>query len=320
MLKKLLLALLLLSLSPAACWSQDWRSRPPAGAANQLELNTWALRDYSQAHQELQSTFKALLLGSDAEAATALINSQRAWLAYRDAQAEAAALRYRGGSIEPMIRHISLAESSRLRNQQLATQLREQVRIQGPPSPPEWLIQPTTSEAALKYLGAKECQLRWADPRWRCAPASFESPEKSQSEEWSLSFEDSTWTLRRHGETVASTQEGLITSGFLSYHGVPETLWTPLLGLGNASAELEVMAFMKNWDAGDHYLTLRRAGPWIQVGCRGAEPYNVLLKQEENGLRKIEVLGGAWLPKSLTELGVPEREAYQLTLGLDYQP
>ena len=59
------------------------------------------------------------IFGDDAETRKLLLDGQRAWLKYRDAQCQLAALDSRGGSIWPLINSGCLASVTRKRTQEL---------------------------------------------------------------------------------------------------------------------------------------------------------------------------------------------------------
>src|SRR6266436_9869073 len=76
-----------------------------ANAQNQAEMNRQAAKDFHNADAELNSTYAALMAKlPDAESKRKLKESQRAWLAFRDAEAAFAGDQTRGGSMGPTIR------------------------------------------------------------------------------------------------------------------------------------------------------------------------------------------------------------------------
>ena len=77
-----------------------------ANARSQPELNRQAAKDLEKADTELNKTYEALLRKlPDAESKEKLKQSQRAWLAFRDAEAAFASDQVRGGSMAPTIRY-----------------------------------------------------------------------------------------------------------------------------------------------------------------------------------------------------------------------
>jgi uncharacterized protein YecT (DUF1311 family) len=79
----------------------------PTGHANaqtQAEMNRHAAKDFKKADAELNSTYAALMAKlRDAESKRKLKESQRAWIAFRDAEAAFAADQFRGGSAAPVL-------------------------------------------------------------------------------------------------------------------------------------------------------------------------------------------------------------------------
>jgi uncharacterized protein YecT (DUF1311 family) len=70
---------------------------------SQMEMNQCAASSYKAADAELNSLYAALQ-GKPADAVTQKLQiAQRAWIKYRDANCEAEAELYAGGSIQPMI-------------------------------------------------------------------------------------------------------------------------------------------------------------------------------------------------------------------------
>jgi uncharacterized protein YecT (DUF1311 family) len=75
----------------------------PLHAQSQDELNRTSQAEYDKADARLNTTYKKLLAKLDDEGRKKLIAAERAWVAYRDAQADFEAdAAARGGSMEPM--------------------------------------------------------------------------------------------------------------------------------------------------------------------------------------------------------------------------
>lgn len=72
----------------------------------QQEMNACATRLYDQADRRLNALYARLLaeIGNDAGAKARLRDSERAWIAFRDAQCGFESAGYEGGSIQPLIR------------------------------------------------------------------------------------------------------------------------------------------------------------------------------------------------------------------------
>ncbi|SON57921.1 hypothetical protein HDIA_4380 [Hartmannibacter diazotrophicus] len=125
--------------SPHPCCCSP-RLRPPSrksapddcgNAQTQLEINDCVARDYDRADAELNAVWKkaiAEMKSIDADlppeqsgAADALLKSQRAWIAYRDGQCEAAGFQFVGGSIRGSTVGGCLADLTRKRTAELQT-------------------------------------------------------------------------------------------------------------------------------------------------------------------------------------------------------
>jgi len=90
----------------------------------QAGMNAEAHADFVKADAELNKTYEALLKKlPDAESKDKLKQSQRAWLAFRDAEAAFAADEARGGSMAPTLRYASMTELTEQRTKQLKARL-----------------------------------------------------------------------------------------------------------------------------------------------------------------------------------------------------
>src|ERR1041385_7316570 len=95
-------------------------------AQTQSEMNAQARTEFERADAELRKTYAALLARlSDTESKKKLEDSQRAWIAFRDAEASFAADQLRGGSAAPVLRYTSITESTEQRINQLKNAFRE---------------------------------------------------------------------------------------------------------------------------------------------------------------------------------------------------
>lgn len=100
-----------------------------ANAQTQTEMTQCAGADYDEADQELNAEYKKVrkLLATrdnDADedgkgAVDALVASQRAWVAFRDANCELTGFQARGGTMEPMLISSCMADMSRKRTEEL---------------------------------------------------------------------------------------------------------------------------------------------------------------------------------------------------------
>jgi uncharacterized protein YecT (DUF1311 family) len=75
----------------------------PLMAQTQSEMNTEAAEDFTKADRVLNETYKAVVEQVDEESRVLLKSAQKAWIAYRDAEAKFQAdLEARGGSMYPL--------------------------------------------------------------------------------------------------------------------------------------------------------------------------------------------------------------------------
>ena len=88
-------------------------------AQSQFEMNETAEREAAKADKELNQVYRKVLGSLDSEGAKLLKESQRAWIAYRDAEAKFAADEARGGSMAPMIYSGTLATLTKERVKRL---------------------------------------------------------------------------------------------------------------------------------------------------------------------------------------------------------
>ena len=89
-------------------------------AQTQAAMNAEAHAEFERTDAELNKTYEALLKKlPDAESKEKLKQSQRAWLAFRDAEAACAADEARGGSMAPTLRYATMTELTEQRTKQL---------------------------------------------------------------------------------------------------------------------------------------------------------------------------------------------------------
>ncbi|CAD7054512.1 hypothetical protein RHAB21_00556 [Pseudorhizobium halotolerans] len=128
--KLVMLSAMLLSGVPAT--AQDDPEVDCRNPVTQMEMTYCAEQDFAEADEQLNAQYKVTRqamkdwdgdamdgLGS---AADALLASQRAWLAFRDAQCALYGYQARGGTMEPMLIYGCQAELTRQRTQQLKEQ------------------------------------------------------------------------------------------------------------------------------------------------------------------------------------------------------
>ena len=75
----------------------------------QMEMNSCAASDYSRADEELNTVWRKLPKSKE------LLASQRAWIAYRDAECSFRKAQFEGGSIAPLIYSSCLSELTKQR-------------------------------------------------------------------------------------------------------------------------------------------------------------------------------------------------------------
>jgi uncharacterized protein YecT (DUF1311 family) len=94
-----------------------------ANAQSQAEMNRQAAKDFHKADAELNRTYEALMAKlPDAESKQKLKESQRAWIAFRDAEAAFAA---GGGTMAPTLRYATMTELTEQRIKQLKSHFEE---------------------------------------------------------------------------------------------------------------------------------------------------------------------------------------------------
>jgi uncharacterized protein YecT (DUF1311 family) len=95
-------------------------------AQTQAAMNAQARAEFVRADAELNKTYEALLKKlPDGQGKEKLKQSQRAWLAFRDAEAAFAADQTRGGSMTPTMRYERMSELTHQRIKQLKVHLEQ---------------------------------------------------------------------------------------------------------------------------------------------------------------------------------------------------
>ena len=86
--------------------------------------------DFQKADAEMNDVYKSLVkkLGDDKSSVRRLRAAQRAWLVYRDAEAEFVADQYDGGTMKPMVHSSALEGVTRKRTDQLKLDLEDASR------------------------------------------------------------------------------------------------------------------------------------------------------------------------------------------------
>jgi len=85
-------------------------------AQSQMEMTAQSWAEFDKADKELNAVYQKVLKAlEDDVARKKLIAAQKAWIAFRDAQAELDADDERGGSLEKQLRAISETETTKAR-------------------------------------------------------------------------------------------------------------------------------------------------------------------------------------------------------------
>lgn len=90
-----------------------------SNAKTQLEMNQCAQKQFAAADKELNTLYKKLMTRLAPGLKTALTQSQRKWIAFRDEEAKIYSLLYEGGSMEPLAVYNSKTQSTQARIKQL---------------------------------------------------------------------------------------------------------------------------------------------------------------------------------------------------------
>jgi uncharacterized protein YecT (DUF1311 family) len=99
---------------------------PVAHGQSQSEMNRQAEADFASADAALNKVYQKLVTKLDAQGLAKLKAAQRAWIAFRDAQADLQAdMEARGGSMSPMIYSGVRAELTKARTKELEQMLKE---------------------------------------------------------------------------------------------------------------------------------------------------------------------------------------------------
>jgi uncharacterized protein YecT (DUF1311 family) len=88
-------------------------------ATTTMEMKECAYQELQQVDKELNQVYRALIKRLDKEGKAKLKSAQRAWIAYRDAEAEFAADAARGGSMSGLLHTGSLTDATQKRIEEL---------------------------------------------------------------------------------------------------------------------------------------------------------------------------------------------------------
>ncbi|GAA3699392.1 hypothetical protein GCM10022421_02170 [Oceanisphaera sediminis] len=104
-----------------------WFMPPGYGQnATQVELNEQSRQHYQTADQALNQAYGRLMNKLDPARKQKLKTAQRAWLKFRDAQAELVSSAYEGGSIQPLSHSEELKRLTENRTKELEQQLQDE--------------------------------------------------------------------------------------------------------------------------------------------------------------------------------------------------
>lgn len=95
-------------------------------AKDQTAMTACADAAYKDADRSLNAQYAATrkaVLAYDLEGEKLLIAAQRAWVTFRDAHCAAASFAFKGGTMEPMVRLLCLAETTTARTAELKKML-----------------------------------------------------------------------------------------------------------------------------------------------------------------------------------------------------
>lgn len=98
-----------------------------AFSQSQSKMTQEAAHNAEKADADLNKVYKKLMASLDAEGTKLLKEAQRAWIAYRDAEAKRAGDEARGGSMSPMLFYAATAELTKERIKHLKESLGDDV-------------------------------------------------------------------------------------------------------------------------------------------------------------------------------------------------
>jgi len=145
-------------------------------AQTQAEMNQEAATQAEAADKELNTVYRELMGRLDAEGKALLKTSQRAWLAFRDAEAKFSADANRGGSMAPMTYSLAIARLTESRTQWLREHLSEDGE--------EGSAEETGPEGAASMKQAGEIFFKAYEKKDRAAAASVATPEVLEQINW----------------------------------------------------------------------------------------------------------------------------------------
>lgn len=123
MIRTICITALLLAGAPALLAAQDGGRCPEA--RTQHDLNVCAAETYARADTVLNERWQQLVrsLSRQPRRVEVLRTAQRAWIRFRDAQCEFEGLEFDGGSMQPMVELLCMADLTEQRANELAAML-----------------------------------------------------------------------------------------------------------------------------------------------------------------------------------------------------
>jgi uncharacterized protein YecT (DUF1311 family) len=122
MIRTLCLAALVLAGTPALLAAQDDEEFCPDGRT-QYEMNACAAEKLARADSLLNHSYQQLLRVIEPDRVDALREAQRAWIRFRDAECEFQASEVGGGSLQPMVEALCLADLTEKRAEEFEDML-----------------------------------------------------------------------------------------------------------------------------------------------------------------------------------------------------
>ncbi|AXI62562.1 urease-associated protein [Pseudomonas kribbensis] len=117
---------LLLALTPFLFTSVAHAAVDCANASDQATMNQCAGQEYKAADKELNAVYQQITarLKDNAEGKKLLVNAQRAWIGFRDAECNFSASGVAGGSVYPLIYSNCLTSVTKVRTEALKQYLK----------------------------------------------------------------------------------------------------------------------------------------------------------------------------------------------------
>lgn len=196
---------------------------PALVAQNQQEMNRQAADEAEKADQKLNRVYQKALSTLDAEGQKLLRTSQRAWVAYRDADAASAADEMRGGSAAPLLSGGTKASLTRERTKVLMERY-DSPQISNPtPEPRAKAASGPASPAGAKTKRAAADQFLAAYQKGdRAAAAQVAVETALKPLTWTSDIVKMKPGLKVRDDNMISYKGGMIT---LEYSQNPDGSW-----------------------------------------------------------------------------------------------